>query len=67
MLHEYGVMYQDGSWYVWTVPDHQVVSRAFAVRGEADAELTRIEAAEENHRDHMAYKRNQMAKEAWHG
>lgn len=34
-------------WYVWTVPDHQIVSRRFVERGEAAAELSRRLSVEE--------------------
>lgn len=30
-------------WYVWTVPDHQIISRRFALQGEAEIELIRLE------------------------
>lgn len=30
-------------WFVWTVPEHRIISRAFLQRGEAEAELARRE------------------------
>lgn len=61
----YAITNECGGWRVWTVPDHTVVSRAFATPGEAEAEVCRIEAFMERHAEHMAYVRDELSKEMW--
>lgn len=47
-----------GRWFVWTVPGHRVVSRGFALQGEAEAELSRLE---ERARERAAFEKSARA------